>query len=83
MDDTVHATYIKEIASAFHQALLKIYAVLLKFSSEFKGKSSPIHFFWGGFDLAIHASVVVVRPNILEAFQIYQTGLHRKLIQMK
>ena len=34
-------------------AQLKIVDVFITFRSEFKGKCSPIHFFWGGFDLAL------------------------------
>jgi hypothetical protein len=52
-EDTVHATYDYEQVTAFHIALLKIQDVFLKFRSGFKGKCSPIHFFWGGFDLAL------------------------------
>ena len=52
-EDYVHKTYDEEQAAAFHSALLKIQDVFLKFRSGFKGKCSPIHFFWGGFDLAL------------------------------
>ena len=52
-EDTVHATYDKEQVTAFHNALLKIQDVFMKFRSGFKGKCSPVHFFWGGFDLAL------------------------------
>lgn len=51
--DTAHATYDEGQVTAFHQALLLIQDVFMKFRGEFKGKCSPIHFFWGGFDLAL------------------------------
>ncbi|MBB2148060.1 DUF5996 family protein [Pedobacter gandavensis] len=51
--DTIHASYEEEEVIAFHKALLHIQAVFLKFRAEFKGKCSPIHFFWGSFDLAL------------------------------
>lgn len=51
--DTIHCTYDLEQITAFHVALLKIRDVFLNFRSKFKGKCSPIHFFWGGFDLAL------------------------------
>jgi hypothetical protein len=51
--DTVHHTYYEEQVTAFHKALLCIQNVFMKFRGEFKGKSSPIHFFWGSFDLAL------------------------------
>jgi hypothetical protein len=52
-EDTIHATYDFGQVTAFHAALLKIQEVFMEFRSGFKGKSSPIHFFWGGFDLAL------------------------------
>lgn len=52
-EDTIHATYDKDQVTAFHNALLKIQDVFMEFRSGFKGKCSPIHFFWGGFDLAL------------------------------
>ncbi|MEO6814651.1 MAG: DUF5996 family protein, partial [Ginsengibacter sp.] len=51
--DTVHASYDEIQITAFHKALLNIQDVFMKFRGAFKGKSSPIHFFWGGFDLAL------------------------------
>lgn len=51
--DTLHAGYEIEEVTAFHQALLSIQGVFMKFRGEFKGKCSPIHFFWGSFDLAL------------------------------
>jgi hypothetical protein len=51
--DTTHAGYDDQQAAAFHKALLNIQDVFMKFRGEFKGKCSPIHFFWGGFDLAL------------------------------
>jgi hypothetical protein len=52
-EDTIHSSYDKQQVNAFHRALLNIVEVFLKFRSGFRGKSSPIHFFWGGFDLAL------------------------------
>jgi hypothetical protein len=51
--DHVHKTYDDEHVIAFHKALLSIQNVFMNFRSEFKGKCSPIHFFWGSFDLAL------------------------------
>jgi len=51
-EDTVHATYNVEHVSAFHKALLNIQNVLIEFRSQFKGKCSPVNFFWGSFDVA-------------------------------
>ena len=52
-NDHVHATYDEEQVVAFHQSLRFIQDVFLVFRSDFKGKCSPAHFFWGGFDLAL------------------------------
>jgi len=51
--DHQHRSYEKDQAAAFHQALLRIQDVFLIFRSAFSGKASPVHFFWGGFDLAL------------------------------
>lgn len=51
--DTLHATYDEEQARAFHAALLHVESVFTIFRARFKGKASPIHFFWGSFDLAL------------------------------
>lgn len=50
--DRVHATYDAEYARRWWEILLRTEAVMGRFRSSFAGKSSPIHFFWGSFDLA-------------------------------
>lgn len=50
--DTAHSSYDPEYVRRFLQILLQTDAVLQRFRSDFVGKSSPIHFFWGSFDLA-------------------------------
>ena len=52
-DDTVHATYVPEHATAFWRQLIQADRVLQRFRSEFRGKVSPVHFFWGAMDLAV------------------------------
>ncbi|MBK9331353.1 MAG: hypothetical protein IPM96_02860 [Ignavibacteria bacterium] len=51
--DEHHATYDPRHAANLHQALLKASKVFTQFRAEFIGKCSPVHFFWGGFDLAV------------------------------
>ena len=51
--DSIHAAYDAEYARRFWRILLSIDAVFKVFRSRFIGKSSPVHFFWGSFDLAI------------------------------
>ncbi|KQR50833.1 hypothetical protein ASF88_16520 [Leifsonia sp. Leaf336] len=52
-DDTVHSTYVPEQATAFWRQLIQADRVLQRFRSEFRGKVSPVHFFWGAMDLAV------------------------------
>jgi hypothetical protein len=50
--DHVHTAYDPEYANRFWRVLLQTQMVMQRFRSSFLGKSSPIHFFWGSFDLA-------------------------------
>jgi hypothetical protein len=50
--DDVHAAYDAEYANRFWQVLVRTQSVMQRFRSSFLGKNSPIHFFWGSFDLA-------------------------------
>lgn len=51
--DTQHASYDAEYANRFWQVLVSCDAVFKEFRARFIGKSSPSHFFWGSFDLAV------------------------------
>ena len=52
-DDVVHASYDGDAAARFAQVLNQSTRVLTEFRSRFRGKCSPVHFFWGSFDLAV------------------------------
>jgi Family of unknown function (DUF5996) len=52
-EDTHHVSYDREWAHAFWLSLVQAQRVFERFRSSFLGKVSPVHFFWGGFDLAI------------------------------
>jgi hypothetical protein len=52
-DDVEHATYDRDRAHAFWQVLRRVEPVFQTFRSGFRGKCSPVHFFWGAFDLAV------------------------------
>jgi hypothetical protein len=52
-DDEEHASYDAEYAHQFWVSLVQAQRVLTAFRSRFTGKVSPIHFFWGAFDLAV------------------------------
>ncbi len=51
--DERHRTYDPEYAQRFWQILVQVDRVMTEFRGRFIGKSSPVHFFWGSFDLAV------------------------------
>lgn len=51
--DRTHASYDAEYAHRFWRALVQADLVFKQFRSRFIGKCSPVHFFWGSFDLAV------------------------------
>jgi hypothetical protein len=51
-EDYEHATYDPDAAQRFWRLLLQAHRVFSEFRGRFRGKASPVHFFWGGFDLA-------------------------------
>jgi Family of unknown function (DUF5996) len=51
--DTTHAAYDVEYAERFWRALVQADRVFKQFRTGFIGKASPVHFFWGSFDLAV------------------------------
>ena len=52
-EDETHHSYDPEYANAFLRALLAIKPIFQSFRCDFVGKCSPVHFFWGSFDLAV------------------------------
>ena len=52
-EDTAHRAYDADYAHRFWQVLLQAHRVLEQFRTGFLGKCSPVHFFWGSFDLAV------------------------------
>jgi Family of unknown function (DUF5996) len=52
-EDTVHASYDPVSVNRFWRVLIQTDKVMKQHRSHFLGKSSPIHFFWGSFDLAL------------------------------
>ncbi|GAA5108403.1 DUF5996 family protein [Alloalcanivorax gelatiniphagus] len=51
--DDVHDSYDAAAAHTFWRTLVDAHRVMSVFRSEFSGKASPVHFFWGAFDLAV------------------------------
>lgn len=52
-EDEEHRSYEPEYAWRFWLALVRISRVFSEFRGNFIGKCSPVHFFWGAFDLAV------------------------------
>ena len=52
-EDSVHCSYDPEYAHRFWRVLSSADQVFQQFSTSFVGKVSPVHFFWGSFDLAV------------------------------
>lgn len=52
-EDEIHTSYDKEQINKFWQTLVKVNTVFTTFRTGFIGKCSPVHLFWGAFDLAV------------------------------
>jgi hypothetical protein len=52
-EDHGHKSYDPDYANRFWRALVKMTEVFQEFRARFIGKCSPVHFFWGSFDLAV------------------------------
>jgi hypothetical protein len=52
-EDHAPRAYDADVARAYWRAMLQVQRVFLLFRSRFVGKCSPIHLFWGSFDLAV------------------------------
>ena len=51
--DNTHAAYNPEAAHKFWRILVWVDQIFKEFRAGFQGKASPVHFFWGSFDLAV------------------------------
>ncbi|MEQ8240760.1 MAG: DUF5996 family protein, partial [Cyclobacteriaceae bacterium] len=52
-ENTINKTYKPEVANNLWHAMVKVNGVFNEFRTEFIGKASPVHLFWGAFDLAV------------------------------
>jgi hypothetical protein len=52
-EDHQHASYDPEYAQRFWKILVQSHRLMSVFRSRFTGKVSPVHFFWGSFDMAV------------------------------
>jgi len=51
--DDIHASYDRDAVERFHRILMNCDTLFKRFSTHFLGKISPVHFFWGSFDLCV------------------------------
>jgi|SRR5579871_5333222 len=52
-EDTTHKSYDPDAAHKFWRILVTVDSIFKEFRGRFLGKCSPVHFFWGSFDLAV------------------------------
>ncbi len=52
-EDTEHASYDADAMARIHQSFVHADRVMKQFRAGFRGKCSPVHFFWGSFDMAV------------------------------
>jgi hypothetical protein len=65
--DTVHCSYDNDAVTRFWRTLRIADTLLKRFSTNFYGKISPVHFFWGSFDLAVtrfNGKRAAARPGV-------------------
>jgi len=78
--DTTHNSYDPEYAQRFWQVLVRAEKVFRAWAPHFMGKISPIHFFWGSFDLCVTRFSGRVAPPREGADSIQQEAYSREVI---
>jgi len=79
-EDTVHHDYDPVYAHAFWRVLVAIKPVFEDFRCEFVGKCSPVHFFWGSFDLAVTRFSGRAAPSRPEMGAMYAEAYSHEVI---
>lgn len=79
-EDYEHAAYDPEYANRFWRILVQTDRVFKEFRSRFIGKVSPVHFFWGSFDLAVTRFSGRRAPERAGADAITREGYSHELI---
>jgi len=78
--DQQHASYDPEYAHRFWRVLLQADPVFKRFRGAFLGKASPVHFFWGSFDLAVSRFSDAAQPERPGADLITREAYSHELI---
>ncbi|HWV39325.1 MAG TPA: DUF5996 family protein [Vulgatibacter sp.] len=73
-EDREHASYDPDATSAWHRILLSSQRVFEDFRGRFVGKSSPVLFYWGSFDLAVTRFSGRPAPPLPDADSILREG---------
>lgn len=80
--DDVHDRYLPEYANRHWRILAQVDRVLKIYRGEFLGKSSPVHFFWGSFDLAVSRFSGRRAPARPDADHITQVGYSHEVMSV-
>jgi len=78
--DQHHASYDKDYVERFCRILGRSDRILRQFRARFIGKSSPVHFFWGSFDLAVTRFSGRRAPEIPNADNMTREGYSHEVI---
>ena len=79
-EDRVHSSYDADAAHNWWRALLQTETVFHEFRAFFIGKCSPLHFWWGGFDLAVTRFSGRRAPERQDADAITREGYSHEVI---
>lgn len=79
-EDREHASYDPEYANRFWRILVQANKVFEEFRARFIGKCSPVHFFWGSFDLAVTRFSGRPAPERVGADQITREAYSHEVI---
>src|SRR5712692_8813429 len=79
-EDRLHASYDADAAHSWWRALLQAEIVLHEFRARFIGKCSPVHFWWGGFDLSVTRFSGRRAPERPDADAITREGYSHEVI---
>jgi hypothetical protein len=63
--DTTHAAYDPDYVNRFWRIMVQVDRLLTAFRSRYLGKVSPVHFFWGSFDMAVTRFSGRVAPQLV------------------
>ena len=80
--DTRHCAYDADAVRRFFEVLRRVDIVLKQYRGRFSGKSSPVHFFWGSFDLAVTRFSGRAAPPRPDADRITQLSYNEEVMSV-